>query len=171
MRAYERRGGPTVRDISDLLRGRLGEESNQRFVEGLIANYALGAPDGHARNYSILLLPKGRAVLAPLYDVASALPYRVADQPAGRLVMREVAMSIGGERRFGHVRRAHWRKLFASCGVDQEWGLSRVGAIAQDVPGALARALADVGAPGAELAERFGPAIEHHCEVLGESVR
>ncbi|MDO5498945.1 MAG: HipA domain-containing protein, partial [Propionibacteriaceae bacterium] len=114
--AYERRGGPRVRDISDLLRGRLGEESNQRFVDGLIANYALGAPDGHARNYSILLMPKSRAVLAPLYDVASALPYRVADQAAGRLVMREVAMSIGGERRFGYVRRSHWQKLFAACG-------------------------------------------------------
>lgn len=143
--AYERRGGPTARDISDFLRGRIGAESNRRFVEALIANYALGAPDGHARNYSILLLPRGQAVLAPLYDVASALPYQVANQPPGPLLMREVAMSIGGERRFGHVQRSHWQKLFAACSVDQEWGMSRVIQIANDLPGAVSRALAVVG--------------------------
>lgn len=167
--AYERRGGPTVQLISQLLRSQVGEESNQRFVEALIANYALGAPDGHARNYSILLLPRGRSVLAPLYDVASALPYRVADQQGGRLVMREVAMNIGGERRFGFVQRSHWLNLFATCQVDRDWGLSRVVGIADALPAAVSGALAEVGTPAADqLAERFVPAIEHHCAVTGD---
>lgn len=167
--AYERRGGPTVQVISQLLRSQVGEESNQRFVEALIANYALGAPDGHARNYSILLLPGSRAVLAPLYDVASALPYRVTDQQGGRLVMREVAMNIGGERRFGFVQRPHWLKLFATCQVDPEWGFSRVAGIAEALPGAVSQALAEVSMPASDqLAERFLPALEHHCRLIGD---
>ncbi len=169
--AYERRGGPTVRAISQLLRSHVGEESNHRFVEALIANYALGAPDGHARNYSILLLPRGQTVLAPLYDIASALPYRVADGRGERLVMREVAMNVGGERRFGHVQKRHWLKLFDVCAVDSAWGLSRILEIADSLPAAVSAALAEVGTPAAdELAERFDSAIAHHCATLGSSV-
>ena len=36
--------------------------------------WLLGATDGHAKNFSIFLLPGGRFRLTPLYDVMSAQP-------------------------------------------------------------------------------------------------
>ncbi|OHV73011.1 hypothetical protein BCD48_33835 [Pseudofrankia sp. BMG5.36] len=37
-------------------------------------NYVTGAPDGHSKNVSLLLLPNEIKV-APLYDLATGLPY------------------------------------------------------------------------------------------------
>lgn len=40
----------------------------------IVLFWLLRAPDGHAKNFSIQLLPRGRFNLAPLYDVMSAYP-------------------------------------------------------------------------------------------------
>ncbi len=59
----------------------------------------IGAPDAHAKNYSLLLGVGGRALLAKMYDVASGLCYDELRRK-GRL-----AMAIWGEHRFGRVGR------------------------------------------------------------------
>ena len=75
---YESDGGPSASDVVALLR-RHGRPSGQRrnverFTRSLIFNYLMGAPEAHAKNYSVLLI--GDDVrLTPLYDVASGLPY------------------------------------------------------------------------------------------------
>lgn len=77
---YEDRGGPTATRIIRLLRdtARTAADATanvDRFVDGLVLDTVIAAPDGHARNYAVLL--DGDTVhLAPLYDVASGLAYQ-----------------------------------------------------------------------------------------------
>jgi serine/threonine-protein kinase HipA len=74
-RKYEPDGGPGMRQIFDLLKASDEPEGDQRtFFKAQIVFWLLGATDGHAKNFSIFLLPGGRFRLTPLYDVMSAQP-------------------------------------------------------------------------------------------------
>lgn len=156
---YERDGGPHAGDVIRLLMGHASEQSRDAFVDSLIATYLLGAPDGHARNFSLLL--SGAAVeLAPLYDVASSLPYDVAG--AGVMHQRRTAMAIGGERQFGQVRQKQWRRFFEANSLDAERWLARVQELADTMPAAVEEVMGQHEAvPGArELLTRMLPAVE-----------
>lgn len=89
-RKYEAEGGPGPSDVIDLLRTlmrpSLADAEIWRFVDALIWNWLIAGTDAHAKNYSLLLSgPQVR--LAPLYDVASALPYSTNEREL-RLAMR-----------------------------------------------------------------------------------
>ena len=72
-RKYEPDGGPGIHEIIELLKGSDQPEADQRFfLKSQIVFWLLGATDGHAKNFSIFLLPGGRFRLTPLYDVMSA---------------------------------------------------------------------------------------------------
>lgn len=95
---YTEDGGPSVRDILPLLAGTSRCKLNLlTFSHQLFFNVLVGAPDAHAKNYSLLLGAGGAAMLAPMYDVASGLAYEKL-----RRRMR-LAMSVGGENRVGRV--------------------------------------------------------------------
>lgn len=160
---YERDGGPHAGDIISLLQARAGAKSRDQFVDALIATYLLGAPDGHARNYSVLM-SSGAVELAPLYDVASSLPYDV--DGAGVMHQRKTAMSIGGERQFGQVRRKHWRRFFEANSLGVDRCLHRVDGLARRLPEALVQVMDDHDdVPGArDLLSRMLPAVERMCE-------
>jgi serine/threonine-protein kinase HipA len=91
---YQNEGGPTPEQIFDLLRRHTVTSDGQaawRFLDALAFNWVVAGTDAHAKNYSVLL--SGAQVrLAPLYDVASALPYDDMYLPKLKLAMR-----IGGE--------------------------------------------------------------------------
>lgn len=133
-RKYETSGGPTAQQISTLLRDAgVPERDLSRFADAVIVNYLLGAPDAHAKNYSVLL--RARQVrLAPLYDVASALPYDAQD--SGHELDR-AAMSIGGEKIFGRVTGRHWARFARAIGMNEDQVLTRVRDIANALPDAL----------------------------------
>lgn len=130
-RKYEDKGGPGLQQIGQLL-GANDPDGRGRFADAIIANYLIGAPDAHAKNYSLLLVRRS-ARLAPLYDVASGLTYR----KDGSLRFTKAAMSIGGERRFGAVLPEHWRKAAKNLGVDGDALLERVRELASAIPDAL----------------------------------
>ena len=95
---YTSDGGPTTSDVQRLLAATSHATDNlYLFTRMLFFNCLVGAPDAHAKNYSILLGAHGDVLLAPMYDVASGLAYERMRRK-GRL-----AMSIGGENRFGRV--------------------------------------------------------------------
>ncbi|MBK7820317.1 MAG: HipA domain-containing protein [Tessaracoccus sp.] len=167
---YERDGGPTARQILGLLGGRAGERSARRFVEALITTYLLGSPDGHARNYSVLL-DGDQAALAPLYDVASSLPYEIADH--GVMTLRTIAIAIGGEHTFGLVGRAQWQRFFTGNSVDPDWGFDTIRTYARALPDALNdtfAALDDLPAAD-ELGPRYLDAVADSCAYALKSVR
>jgi serine/threonine-protein kinase HipA len=164
-RKYESDRGPGAVTIAKLLlaSGRVEDRRRNadRFVEQLAFNYLIGAPDAHAKNYSILLV--GPAVqLAPLYDVASGLPYDARRQTG----LRDAAMAIGGVRRFGEVRAHHWAAFATAAGLDADHVVATVRDLATRLPAALGEALSDPAADpwAAELRDRLLAPVEALCE-------
>lgn len=150
---YETDGGPGVAKISDLLRNRADEDSNWRFAEAVAFNYLIGASDGHAKNYSILL--SGSQVrLAPLYDVASSLPYDPTEDDSD---LRKTAMAIGGQRRYGQVTARNWERFARRARLDDGRLMDRVTVLARDLPDAVASAIDELPASPAktQLRHRF----------------
>jgi len=138
-RKYEADQGPGVRRIADRLRTGTQDDSVERFAKAIIVNYLLGAPDAHAKNYSLLLV--GRlARLAPLYDIASGL----TEDRGGRLRFGKAAMSIGGECAFGEVRGKHWERFAVAVGVPADLVRDWVTELAAAVPDAVSDATAAV---------------------------
>ncbi len=135
-RKYQSEGGPGVGDVSKLLREvmlpGIAEEAIWRFADALIWNWLLAGTDAHAKNYSLLLA--GHQVrLAPLYDIASALPYGTHERKL------RFAMKIGGDYRV-YPQRNTWPAAAREMGLDSEVLLARVLELAKVAPDALADA-------------------------------
>lgn len=105
--------------------------------EGGPFNWIIAGTDAHAKNYS-LLLAGSQVRLAPLYDVASALPYDDMYLPKLRMAMR-----IGGEYRVDAVRGRHWRRFAEQNGLDAQDVLTQVDALAARTPDCFAAAADD----------------------------
>ncbi len=112
---------------------RAAEDAVNRFVDALAWNWVIGGTDGHAKNYS-LLLSGGQVRLAPLYDIASALPY-------GHERSLRFAMKIGGDYRVFWYQNT-WPKAAAELGVDRDLILERVQRIARQAGDAISDAAA-----------------------------
>ena len=108
-RKYENEGGPGVSQVVDLLRGYSSAPDADvwTFVRALIFNWLVVGTDAHAKNYGVLIDAHDSVRLAPLYDVASALPYP-ATMPLRKL---KLAMKIGGEYLVSRIGGRHWRAL------------------------------------------------------------
>lgn len=87
---YQNEGGPGPRDVTSLFKRTMpspvAREAARAFLDALIWNWVIAGTDAHAKNYS-LLLSGSQTRLAPLYDVASALPYNLPIQKM-RLAMK-----------------------------------------------------------------------------------
>ena len=163
---YENEGGPSVSMIGSLLnrhvRGAPAEPTRVRFAEALALNWLLAGSDAHAKNYS-LLLSGAQVRLAPLYDVASALPYR--DFHAPKFTM---AMKLGGTYLAGRVGATQWRKVAAQLLLDEDHMLDRIHQLATDLPTAMAvAAKADpVQELNSALPDRLTDLVATRCRVL-----
>lgn len=146
-RKYEEHGGPTLADMVRIIDQNV--QDRRPAVEALgdfIAfNYVAGAPDGHSKNISLLLLP-GQTKVAPLYDLASAFPYADSD-----LQLRTVAVSIGGLRKFGQVLGKHWDRAARTLGVPPAGYRDRVRDLAEGFPDAFSDALEAVASEASTL--------------------
>lgn len=72
---YESDGGPGIAAIMTFLLGS-SEALKDRydFMKFMVFQWLTGATDGHAKNFSIYLLPGGSYRLTPFYDIISAFP-------------------------------------------------------------------------------------------------
>jgi serine/threonine-protein kinase HipA len=130
-RKYESDGGPGVQRIVELLREQSSspEEDVQSFVDAIAFNWLIAGTDAHAKNYSLLLGQNGVVRLAPLYDLASILPYPSVDTNRVKL-----AMKIGGEYRLRNIGLRHWKKLAAASRLDDARLIDRIRAMAEAMP-------------------------------------
>ena len=144
-RKYQNEGGPSPERIVALLREHSGApaEDVATFVDALAFNWLLAGTDAHAKNYALLHGAGGRVRLAPLYDVASALPYPNLDPRKMKL-----AMKIGGEYRLENVARRHWLRFAEGVRLDPEATVARIARMAQALPERLAAALRSLRATG-----------------------
>ncbi len=131
---YENEGGPGAQEIAALLRASSGRpnEDVRTFVQALALNWLIGGTDAHAKNYSMLIGAGGRARLAPLYDVASTLPY---DFDVRKL---RLAMKIGGEYLLGDITLRQWSKFASSVRLDEAQVRRTCLELAERLPDALA---------------------------------
>lgn len=165
-RKYEGSGGPSAAKIAQLLRGNAtdGESDVWEFARALVFNYLIGAPDAHAKNYSVMHVP-GLTRLSPLYDVASALPY----DAVGDSEIDQTAMSIGGRRKFGTVYGRHWDRLAGQLKIDAGRLRDEISRQAQVIPPAFASRLEPFSVP--DLAARLLPRLEQLCAATVTKLR
>jgi serine/threonine-protein kinase HipA len=162
---YQSEGGPSPEQIIELIR-RVVEPSPvaalevSRFVDALILNWLIAGTDAHAKNYSLLLAP-GQVRLAPLYDVASSLPYDDMYLPRLRLAMR-----IGSEYRVDAITARHWERFAEHNGLDATRLKERIDEMARRLPDAFREAAATdaVKALRSDLPERLVAAVEEHTK-------
>lgn len=75
LRKYENEGGPGLKAIFATLRQSMNAEADMKtLMAAQVLFWLLRAPDGHAKNFSIQLLPRGHFQMTRLYDVMSAYP-------------------------------------------------------------------------------------------------
>ena len=128
---YESDGGPGVRAIAELLREQSSnpEEDVQSFVDAIAFNWLIAGTDAHTKNYALLLGGSGAVRLAPLYDLASILPYQTINLQKAKL-----AMKIGGEYRLRNIRLRHWKRFAADLRLDEAWLMERIRTMAASLP-------------------------------------
>lgn len=130
---YEAEGGPGVGAIAGVIRqfSSAAAQDLETLLRALALNWVIGGTDGHAKNFS-LLIAAGQVRLAPLYDVASVLPYprRIPLKKAN------LALRIGGEYRLWKVGRRNWERLVSEMGLGAG-AVERVRDIVQAVPGGM----------------------------------
>jgi len=138
---YQNEGGPSTADIVGLLRtySTDREADVNTFVDAMGFNWLIGGTDAHAKNYSLLLGGGPHVRLAPLYDVASILPYDEFDVHKLKL-----AMKVGGEYKLRQIGLRQWQKFAREMRLGVDELIARLGSMAKQLPdeanGARARA-------------------------------
>ena len=130
-RKYESDGGPGARTIAELLREQSSnpEDDIQSFVDANIFNWLIAGTDAHAKNYALLLGGSGAVLFAPLYDLASILPYQTVDVQQAKL-----AMKIGGEYRLRYIGLRNWKKFAVDLRLQEDGLIERIRAMAGSLP-------------------------------------
>jgi len=167
-RKYENEGGPGARAAVELLRSASGrpQEDVQRFVDALAFNWLIAGTDAHAKNYSLLIGAEGRVRLAPLYDIASILPYGF------NLQRVRLAMKIGGEYRLRDVGPQQWRRLATGLKLNADDLFGRVRAITTMLPDHLADIRRTAEADGLDhpLTGRLADALVERAKLCCEAI-
>jgi len=122
-RKYQNEGGPGILDIVELLRtySANAPEDVRTFLDAIAYNWLIAGTDAHGKNYALLIGAQARVRLAPLYDVASVLPYPDID-----IERVKFSMKLGGEYRLRNIRPYHWRRLAQELHVDPDATIQRV---------------------------------------------
>lgn len=126
---YQRDGGPGMKAIMGLLSGSgRPSDDRDRFMRSCAYNFAIAGTDAHAKNYGLLLAPGGRFRLAPLYDLASWLPYTT------RRREDKLAMSVDGHYHFDRILPRHWEAEARKSGYDPVRAVAHVQDIVARLP-------------------------------------
>ncbi|HEU4881043.1 MAG TPA: type II toxin-antitoxin system HipA family toxin, partial [Longimicrobium sp.] len=127
---YQAEGGPGVGAMAAVLRefSSAPDEDLDTLLRALALNWVIGGTDAHAKNFSVLIAAR-QVRLAPLYDVASVLPYprRIPLQKAN------LALRVGGEYRLVKIGRRHWERLVAEMGLGAD-AVDRVREVVREAP-------------------------------------
>jgi serine/threonine-protein kinase HipA len=158
---YESDGGPGLKTLFSTLQQSENSAADLRTLMATqILFWLLRAPDGHAKNFSIQLLPRGRFKMAPLYDVMSAYP--VLGNGPNQWSPRQIKLSmalLGKNRHYSmdSIARRHFNSTAQNLGYNEY-----IEPLIEDL---LARTPAVINNVGAKLPDGFS---NHVAEtVLG----
>lgn len=143
---YQNEGGPAPAVLAEVLRTHSGRARAdlETLASALAFNWLLAGTDAHAKNYSLLLGPRGRVRLAPLYDLLSALPYRTQMNPH----KIKLAMKIGSHYRWWQVTANDWRLLAAELRLEENWLVEMLKQMADQLPDLAQLCAASMAANG-----------------------
>lgn len=166
---YQSDGGPTPGQIAELIRSTVpgpdAEVDVWRFADALAFNWLIAGTDAHAKNYS-LLLAGNQVRLAPLYDIASILPY---DDSGGYDV--KLAMKVGNDYKLRRTdRRSAWEHAADELKLDRDRLITRVLGLAERMPAAFAQAVedGDLGELSTELPGRLVGLVSERSNRCGD---
>ena len=137
---YERDGGPGIQAImGQLALSSRPEIDRRRFMAAIAFNFLIYGSDAHGKNYSLLFAPgtPWQVRLAPLYDVASYLPY------AGKRPQDvRMPMQIGGHRLYAEILPRHLERTARRGGYPPDEAIRQVADMAEALPAAAAETAA-----------------------------
>ncbi|MBF9015974.1 MULTISPECIES: type II toxin-antitoxin system HipA family toxin [unclassified Oceanispirochaeta] len=139
---YECDGGPGIVEIMNKLRGSvLAEKDRRTFFKSQILFFLLAATDGHAKNFSISLLPGSRYRLTPLYDVLSLYPVLGSNADEVHPKRAKMAMAVyeqsGKTYRWDQICRSHWYYTAKAAGFPVESCTELLEEVLQALPGVI----------------------------------
>lgn len=170
-RKYDSEGGPGLEALFGTLRQSVNAEADMKtLMAAQVLFWLLRAPGGHAKNFSIQLLPRGRFRLSPLYDVMSIYP--VMGNGPSQWSPYEVrsAMALPGRKRHDEmqsIQRRHFNSAARTVGY-----APTAEPIIEEI---LARTPAAIAEVQSELPHGFSPRVlddilgwlEKAAETLG----
>jgi len=116
---YESDGGPGLADLASVLGSSVQPEQDLAvLLKTQVLFWMLAAPDGHAKNFSLRVLPQGRYALTPLYDVMSIWPVEGKGASQFSYFKAKLAMALLGKSKHYHfkdVQRRHFNSTAARC--------------------------------------------------------
>lgn len=142
---YQADGGPSPARIADLIRSASSAPSEDlsTFAGALLFHWITAGTDAHAKNYSLLIGARGEVRLAPLYDLASTLPY-----PAIPVQKARLAMKVGSTYRVRDIGRHQWLKQAALMRLDADTLLHQLRTMLASLPDASSATLTSCRSAG-----------------------
>lgn len=138
---YEDQGGPGMDACLRVLKGGSRyEEDGRTFLLAQLAFWLLAAIDGHAKNFSVFLLPGGGYHLTPLYDVMSAWPLMDTGPHSLQYPKTRLAMAVRSKSahyKLGEIQPRHWKAVALRSGIPWLW--ASMCELVAGVPTAVAR--------------------------------
>lgn len=155
LRKYENDGGPGLMALFTTLRQSVNAEADMRtLMAAQVLFWLLRAPDGHAKNFSIQILPRGRFRLTRLYDVMSAYPVLGNGPHQWSPHKIKLAMALLGKNKH-YTMQAIQRRHFDSTAQKAGYAANAESTIA-DI---LARTPAAIAQVQAELPNDVSPRV------------
>jgi serine/threonine-protein kinase HipA len=158
---YEAEGGPGAGAMAAVLRefSSAPDEDLNTLLRALALNWVIGGTDAHAKNFSLLIATR-QVRLAPLYDVASILPYprRIPLQKAN------LALRVGGEYRIPKIGRRHWERLVTDVGLGSD-AVEQVREVVREAPGRMEEVCAGARDEGIShpVVDTLQEAVQRHA--------
>ena len=149
-------GMPSLRLASAVLTASAAEP--EPLLALVVFNYALGNTDLHAKNISFLRSPRGRALLAPAYDVSMHLHARGHNG--------QFALQVNGKSDFDDITPRDLVAEGVTWGLPERRAAATVASVLNSLPGVIAAERATGAHPGVG-----DDAWEHVLARLEDAVR
>lgn len=162
---YQNDGGPGYQVIHKLIQTHMNladaREAGETLYQAAVFSWFTGATDAHAKNYA-LLYRRARPQLAPLYDIASAIPY--LDHSEIRSM--KLAMKVDAKYRIDELMPRHFIRLAELLGIKPTAGMDVIEQFAQSIPAGLASIAGEYERVDPVFISQWHDSISEHSRKL-----